>query len=666
MNSTIVSRCGWTAASALLIVWAFLLFGYSDSYPMVSACEVVLGLLGIGSILLTWTVEDARLRRWVELIILGGTIVGFGVWCWVQIRVAPSYGTDEVAFDQYAAQLLLHGHNPYMASMAPAFNIFHVSPNGFTFRLDGTAVTQLSYPSMSFLVYVPFLWLGLNIQAGIIVNCLAWAIALVVGYALLPRDLRWIVLVLGFMGLYVGFAVGGVTDAIYVPLLMVGIAKWDKYHLLEGWRRWIAPTALGLALGVKQTPWLVLPFVLTAMALESEAAGVRGMELLRRPWGYLWRTVVIFIAPNVPFMIWNFHGWLHGVLTPIEGGIVPAGEGYIALSNFLGLGGGNLTLYGLLGLGILGVLVAALIATYPKAKPLIIFFPSIALFFVARSFANYLTMLLLPLLVGAASVDLSHLKLPRRSTKALALLLIPPVVFSATMFVATAAIGQPLSIQIQSVQTTGQLATVIRVTVEVRNESSSTQVPVFSTESGGAITAPWNILTGPATLQKGETAVYELGAPNFFAQPQLTSGFQVVGLTKESMSVSAPFLATNWHLELTPEAVNLPVVIGVPVTVTATVVDATNQPVRRAGIGVYLGQVTYAQGGLVYSQAIINASNPGETPVEALTNQDGVATFTISGTQAAVDPVYFEANLVNSSSDYPYGYSTILPIQFVN
>ena len=50
---------------------------------------------------------------------------------------APDYGTDEIAFDQYAAHLALQGLNPYAHSMAAAFPLFHVSPNGYTFRLNG-------------------------------------------------------------------------------------------------------------------------------------------------------------------------------------------------------------------------------------------------------------------------------------------------------------------------------------------------------------------------------------------------------------------------------------------------------------------------------------------------------------------------------------------------
>ena len=64
------------------------------------------------------------------------------------------------------------------------------------------------------------------------------------------------------------------------------------------------------------------------------------------------------------------------------------------------------------------------------------------------------------------------------------------------------------------------------------------------------------------------------------------------------------------------------------------------------------------------SQTDNNQAQPGATPVEALTNRDGVATFTIHSPMAGQAPVYFEACLVTSASFYPYGYSPILAVRF--
>jgi hypothetical protein len=81
-------------------------------------------------------------------------------------------------------------------------------------------------------------------------------------------------------------------------------------------------------------------------------------------------------------------------------------------------------------------------------------------------------------------------------------------------------------------------------------------------------------------------------------------------------------------------------------------------------VPVYLGQVIYAQQGLQYSQAFINDGLEGQTPVEALTDSDGVATFRIRSPVGGSNPVYFEANLVNPTYFYPYGYSPILTVRF--
>jgi hypothetical protein len=54
----------------------------------------------------------------------------------------------------------------------------------------------------------------------------------------------------------------------------------------------------------------------------------------------------------------------------------------------------------------------------------------------------------------------------------------------------------------------------------------------------------------------------------------------------------------------------------------------------------------------------------GQTPVEALTNSAGIATFNIRSPVGGSDPIYFEANLVNPTYFYPYGYSSILTVRF--
>ena len=183
-------------------------------------------------------------------------------WSYFQVFLAPDYGTDEIAFDQYAAQLALHGIDPYLHSMAAAFPLFHVSPNGYTFRLSGQPVTSLSYPALSFEAYLPLLALGLSTQAAVWTDVAAWALGGIVLFAVLPKRLGPVVVALLSLDVYIGYAVGGVTDFLFVPLLIGAAVRWDRFPWLKGPAAWRGPVLLGLAMAVKQTPWLVVPFVL--------------------------------------------------------------------------------------------------------------------------------------------------------------------------------------------------------------------------------------------------------------------------------------------------------------------------------------------------------------------------------------------------------------------
>lgn len=665
------SRISWILVGATITTWSFLLYGYNDSYPWLALVEVLAGLFGLGIVVAALIHRGEAFPEWLGLAAVVVVTVLFFVWCWIQVRIAPAYGTDESAFDQYAAQLLLRGHNPYTSSMAPSFQLFHVSPNGYTFRLNGTPVTQLSYPALSFLIYVPLLALGITSQAAIVLNVVAWSATMILAYLLLPREVKPLALVLGSLTIFTGFAVGGVTDALYVPFLLIGVYAWDRWVDLRGWREWVSPVAMGLSMGIKQTPWFVLPFLLIGIYFEAELRTWRKIPPWREVWRYLWKTGVVFLAPNVYFMVKSPVAWINGVLTPFLSHLVPAGEGWVAISDFLGKGGGSVATYTILFAAICAVSVVLFVLTYPRSKPVMVFFPSIVLFFSERSFSNYLVMLLIPTMVAACTIrglprDVTPLREQLWGTRirkiafVSAMALIPLSLSLVTFY------QQPIGIDVTSVTTTGQLATVIQVQVAVTNRTGHAITPVFSCESGGAITAPWDKISGPNTLPPRSTRMYTIQAPNFFAQPALTGGFQIVALTQSpaAMSVSVPFTPTYWHVNLNPEAFNQSVPINKAVTLAARVLGPTDSPVQIAGIPIFLGQVSYTQQGLVFTTAIINSGAEGETPVEALTNSHGVALFKVTGTVSSENPVYFEANLVNGQSEYPYGYSDIVPIRF--
>jgi uncharacterized membrane protein len=663
-DSIPIRKIAWTLAGATLLLWSIDLFGYVDQFPWLSVVMVVLSLWGFGTIVASWYPRsiDGRVATVLAWTTVGLTLAAFIVWSYTQVVAAPGYGTDEVAFDQYAAQLLLHGLNPYVHSMARAFSLYHVSPNGYTFRLTGQPVTSLSYPALSFLIYVPFLAAGWSTQLAIWVNVASWALGIALAFALLPREIRALALVLGSLGIYINYAVGGVTDALFVPILIGAVYQWDRFAFTRGPAAWRGPILLGLAMSVKQTPWLVLPFLASGIALEARARG--GWAVAARTTGrYLAITAGAFLLPNLWFIVANPHAWLSGILTPVASHAVPAGQGLVGLSLFLGLGGGSLATYTLTLVVVFFALWALYLATYPTLRAWAVVCPSIVLFFSARSFGSYLVTLVPVALVAACTLSPSACHAGWRRWKRVAL---AGVVATAASVGSIFLIAPPLGLAITTVRTTGQLATVVQVGVRVSNHSGAPVHPAFSVESGGTISAFWIRQKGPESLAAGKTAKYLLLAPNFFAQPPITGDFQVVAFTNRpgTVSVSSSFKTSILHLSLDPDAINEYQPVGKKITVKVHLLDDLNQPVHRSGVPVYMGQITYTQQGLRLSQAIINGGQPGQTPVTAFTDGAGIATFVIQGTDRSVDPVYFEANLVNGTQFFPYGYSEILPIRF--
>lgn len=669
-SSRLVERSWWTVAGLVLVMWSLQLFSLVSTFPWMALATIGSGLWGIGTMSCAWIVGDHQFGRAVRRLTAVATLLitlgMLAVWSYGQVRVAPAYATDEIAFDQYAATLALHGHDPYRHSMSPSFDRYQVSPDAYTYKLDGQPVTSLSYPALAFEVYLPFLALGWSTQLAVAVNVLAWMAAIALMFLVLPRRLKPMALVLGSLGVYVGYAVGGVTDAVFAPLLIGAAVGWNRFPVRRGFRCLMGPLLLGLAMAVKQTPWVILPFVVAGIVIESNAAAGRRRAASDGA-RYLLISLLGFLIPNLPFLVAGPGSWVRGLLTPVVGHAVPAGQGVVGLSLFLGLGGGSLTWYTTTAFLLMVALWLVYVAYYRSLRPLAFFVPAIVLFFSARSFGSYLVTVVPAGIVAATTLD--HSRDAALRPFALRWRILGPL--SAVLPVTTAALAllspPPLSLKVVGIRTTGQLATVEQVEVAVRNRTGHPVSPTFSIGEGGSITTFWGASGGPAALGPHQLASYELRSPNFGAMPSLGSGFQVDAFISSpaAVAVSSAYLTSNLRVGLQPAAVNTPVPVGRAVTVRARLLNALDRPVHAADVPIYLGQIIYDEQGLEYAQAVINSGQVGQTPVMALTNGQGVATFIIRGTRTGPDPVYFEANLVNPTYFYPYGYSVILPIRFV-
>lgn len=681
-----LSYClSWTVAGAVLVNWSIQLLGSVTTYSWVAIIVIISGVWGIAAATLCWLPnlqrEKFKCLRGVAAWATLGLVIGcYVVWSFLQIHAAPSYGTDEIAFDQYAAVLAQHGLDPYVHSMTPSFTLYNVSPDGFTYHLNGTPVSTLSYPAFSFLPYVPFLLLGWSTQLAIVINSLAWCATTALLFVILPRDVRALGLVIGSIAAFGSFALGGVTDVFYIPLLIGATYHWTGFVHRRGMSRYIGPVCLGLAMCVKQTPWLVAPFLFSGIVLEARS--LRDRRATARVAGsYLCAAGLAFFVPNIPYIFMNPAAWMRGVLTPFSSDIVPSGQGFMGLSLFLHLGGGSIKAYSLLSIVVLALLLEGYIFTYPLLRPVTVLFASFVLFFASRSFGSYLFALIPVVIVGAVTTGNTELRSkamnygisrerppPKvgKSKHRTGILVGSGAIVTVVILALALFTRQPLLLRVTGVRTTGQLATVEQLQVSVTNTSGSIVRPHFTVGEGGALTTFWQVAGGPSSLRPRATATYILRSPNFQAQPSIGGGFDVVAFTSRpgSVSASSPYLPSTEHLALIPAAINAPVQVGTTVKVEAQLLDQFDRPIREAGIPAYFGQIIYDQLGLQYSEAVINGGLPGQTPVTAYTNSAGIATFNIVGTQASIDPVYFEANLVSSTEYYPYGYSQILPIRF--
>ncbi len=658
----------------MILNWSVTLYGPASIYSWLTLLDVFAGFWGlaviVGSLL---DLDDYfSIARWGNLFCWANALLLVGLvaaWTIIQFHNNPAYSTDELSFDQYAGQLVAHGlHNPYVHSMAPAGPMFRLSPDGYTYTIRGTPVLAMSYPSLSFLVYVPFLLLGWSNELGSALNVAGWMGAILLMFWLMPRHLRPAVLLLASVDVYLSFAAGGVTDMLYIPLLVIAAYRWDRFG--ESRLSYINPIAVGLAMSIKQTPWPVVAFVLCALAWDEYDRHGNVEQALRRAGRYLAVVVGVFLVPNLPYLIASPSAWFKGVFQPFTAQMVPTGQGLISLTMFAHLGGGSLQAYTAVMVLVALLLVVLFVGTYPLLRPATFILPSIFYFFAARSQTNYLIPLIPVAIVGAVTAGppaarravgvgarlgpVLRSRVWLRITAGLATVTIAVIVFALSA-------SSPLTVTITKVNTTGYLGGIRFITVRVHNNTSGPLTPSYTIQTSHGDSTFWRVAEGPETIGPGTTAVVHLEERNYPAEPGLSDGWSVLAFTDrpEAVSVSDRFLTNLWRTAMIPQAVDQAVKIGKVITLQVQVLDHFNSPVRQAGIHVSMGQQIYAGFGARKATALID----GQHRSYALTNAQGIATFRIVGTRPAT--ISFSAHLLKKRQ-YVYASSGYLNVTFIH
>jgi hypothetical protein len=360
-------------------------------------------------------------RRGIQITALCLTlaVVPLGVAQCVKISVASfsqaQYSNDGTTLDHYAAQQLIEGHNPYVASnIVDAVRFLHQdaafttplrqgefasrAPGDYPTEAERRAVfarhadhpggpvefeSRVSYPALAFLPLVPFVWAGLPSVVLFFALCLlALAIVLIRGA---PRDTQfWLALLLLADTPLLNATLVGDLDVFYMLLLFVSW-RWFRRPL-------VATVAFGLALAAKQLAWFFAPFYLFFVwrRAGARAAAVR-----------LTGGMALFAVINAPFIVANPAAWLRGVLAPQLDPMFPLGTGLVRLSLAgalpLAPSGVYLALEGL-------AIIACLFVYWRERRPAAgtgFVLPVLPLWFAWRSLTTYFYFVTLPALALA-------------------------------------------------------------------------------------------------------------------------------------------------------------------------------------------------------------------------------------------------------------------------
>jgi hypothetical protein len=520
-TETLLLRIGLVGAGALLLRMSMhvAISAPLADVPAYVVAVIALGGLGLATLVAAgWRIPSTNLRWLILLAVVSEIVLTATIWRQTQ-RLNPFSSVDVALYNDMASELVQRGENPYTWDYNNVHQVYRISEAASTPQLDGSVTERHPYPSLSFLVVLPFDIVGLPgvwlvpILAQITLACLLFLAA--------PRTIQPLIL----LPLIVWFSFSGLTaiganDIVWATFLVGMIVAWRKPT--------VAALLYGLAVAYKQTPWLLFPFLAIRLwrGNEQDTPLAGRLERVAR---FAAISGLTFLLVNLPFIAWNPFAWLKGVLSPMSDNLVYLSQGGLAGLTAFGYVNLPKSYYLVATLMVLSVLLYSYWRHYPTLRDAFIIMPAILMWFSYRTLVVYWIYWTLP----ALAIVIRHpppVSIPGGKPRWLDTALVSAVgvllLVAAGLFMAGEA---PVVVEPTPPYLTvdGQ---VVHMAVRVENKGETTLTPRFGVQYD--FTAynplPWHIESGPLALSPGESALYEIASNGQLTFPASSSAQVVV------------------------------------------------------------------------------------------------------------------------------------------
>lgn len=269
------------------IVIVFILLGFK-----LAGLATIVTVAGV--ILAAFIAKNLKSYKFYAAVIACLIVTSFIAYLFILNPGSGWHGVDEMAFDYYASYLLIHGVNPYTASMQPIISRYNIST---TLQLNGSPEYNYNYPAFGFipLIFMPLIGSYSPYTFTLVLILLTTFVSFFIyyksnynGYALIP------ITVLIFIT-YIATSTVDQYLAVSVFLLIAYIQRKNIF---------LSSVFLGLAASTIQLAWFALPFFFVLTIRESGNKALYKSLLI---------VLLVFLAINGYFIINAPHQYFNDV-----------------------------------------------------------------------------------------------------------------------------------------------------------------------------------------------------------------------------------------------------------------------------------------------------------------------------------------------------------------